>query len=218
MISAEFIESIDLIIFDLDGTLVDSYSQIESAMDTARMALGHTESPRGQIFQRLGLPVNDLFSDLSLTPEGQDELISEFRMRLNESINLENKCFPYVVELLHQIHKLGIKVAIATGKSTSMARKVVENSALQGSIDFIQGTDGFMPKPSPEVIVRCLEKYPGLRAVMIGDRSEDIIAATMAGISSIGVAQSAHSELTLLSEGANLTFRDMHGLYEWFTN
>jgi len=218
MIGAEFVNSIDLIIFDLDGTLVDSYSQIESAMNKARIALGYTESPLGQIFEKLGLPVNDLFSDLSLTPMGQDELISEFRMRLNESINLENKCFPYVEPLLQQIHKQGIKVAIATSKSTSMARKVIENSTLHGSIDFIQGTDEFLPKPNPEVIVRCLEKYPGLRAVMIGDRSEDMIAATNAGISSIGIAQSAHSELTLLSEGANLTFRDMHGLYEWFTN
>ena len=218
MIGGEFIRSADLIIFDLDGTLVDSHNQIESAMNLARITLGHAESPSGQIFERLGLPVNDLFSDLNLSPMRQEELIVEFRMRLYESINVENKCFPYVEQLLHKIRKSGIKVAIATGKSTSMASKVVENSVLRGDIDFIQGTDGFSPKPNPEVINRCLHKFPELRAVMVGDRTEDIMAATNAGIPSIGIAQSAHSEMTLRSGGAGLVFRDVFNFYEFLTN
>jgi phosphoglycolate phosphatase len=218
MIGAELIRSVDLIIFDQDGTLVDSHSQIESAMNIARKSLGHTETPIGQILEKLGLPVNDLFSDLNLSPVRQEELIVEFRMRLYESINIENKCFPYVEPLLHEIRKSGIKVAIATGKSTIMASKVVENSVLRGDIDFIQGTDGFPPKPNPEVINRCLKNFPKLRAVMVGDRTEDIIAATNAGIPSIGIAQSAHSELTLRSGGASLVFRDVFNFYEFLTN
>ena len=218
MIRKDFMKSIDLMIFDLDGTLVDSHGQIEFAMNAARTALGYTESPLGQIFEKLGLPVNDLFSDLKLSPICQDELIAEFRMRLYESINVDNKCFLWVEPLLHKIRELDVKIAIATGKSSSMANKVVENSILQGNIDFIQGTDGFLPKPNAEVINRCLAKFPGSRAVMVGDRTEDIMAATNAGIPSIGIAQSAHSELTLRRGGADLTFKDVLGLYEWVTN
>ena len=218
MIREEFMKSIDLMIFDLDGTLVDSHGQIEFAMNTARIALGYAESPLGQIFEKLGLPVNDLFSDLKLSPICQDELIVEFRMRLYESINVDNGCFIGVEPLLHKIRESGVKVAIATGKSTIMANKVVENSILQGNIDFIQGTDGFLPKPNAEVIMRCLAKFPGSRAVMVGDRTEDMMAATNAGIPSIGIAQSAHSELTLRTGGADLTFKDVLGLYEWITN
>jgi phosphoglycolate phosphatase-like HAD superfamily hydrolase len=99
-----------------------------------------------------------------------------------------------------------------------MASKVIENSALHGSIDFIQGTDGFLPKPNPEVIDRCLKEFPGLRALMIGDRKEDMIAAKKAGIPSIGIAQSAHSEATLRSGGGVLTFKNVSGLYEWITH
>jgi HAD superfamily hydrolase (TIGR01549 family) len=218
MMGTEFIDSLDLMIFDLDGTLIDSYSQIETAMNIARKTLGYSESPIGQIFENLGLPVNDLFSDLTISSMRKEELIAEFRMRLYESINLENKCFPHVELLLNKIRKSGIKVAIATGKSTSMASKVIENSALYGSIDFIQGTDGFLPKPNPEVIDRCLKEFPGLRAVMIGDRTEDMIAANKAGIPSIGIAQSAHSEATLRSGGGVLTFKNVSGLYEWITH
>jgi len=218
MMGAEFIDSLDLMIFDLDGTLIDSYSQIETAMNIARKTLGYSESPIGQIFENLGLPVNHLFSDLTISSKRQEELIAEFRMRLYESINLENKCFPHVELLLHKIRESGIKVAIATGKSTNMASKVIKNSALYGSIDFIQGTDGFLPKPNPEVIDRCLKEFPGLRAVMIGDRTEDMIAANNAGIPSIGIAQSAHSEATLRSGGGVLTFKNVSGLYEWITH
>jgi HAD superfamily hydrolase (TIGR01549 family) len=215
MIGADFFDSIELVIFDLDGTLVDSLGQIESAMNIARVTLGHGESPHGQIFEKLGLPVHELFGDLKLSSSLQEELIAEFRLRLKESINIENKCFPYVSPLLGKIRKLGIKVAIATGKSTNMACEVVENSSLRGSIDFIQGTDGFLPKPNPEVINRCLNKFSGLKAVMIGDRAEDMIAATEAGIPSIGIAQSAHSEAMLRAGGADLTFKDVQGLYLW---
>jgi phosphoglycolate phosphatase len=216
MTPAEFIESFDLLIFDLDGTLVDSYEQIESAMNIARASLGYPKSPTGQIFERLGLPVYKLFSDLELNSVRQEDLIKEFRKKLYEEIKIENKCFPYVVPLLQQVRKMGMKTAIATSKSTGMAKTVVENSPLFGTIDFIQGTDGFLPKPNPEVISRCLREFPGLRAVMIGDRQEDIMAATSAGIPSVGVAQSAHSELNLELVGANLTFKNISNLYKWF--
>lgn len=218
MINKEYVRTIDLIIFDLDGTLVDSQSQIEFAMNLARKAYGYPKSPLGQIFQKLGLPVNELFSDLELSQPDQEELIIEFRKSLYESINVDNKCYLGVVPLLHKIRASGVKVAIATGKSTSMAKKVVENSILRGSIDVVQGTDGFLPKPSPEVINRCLAKIPGSRAVMVGDRAEDMMAATNAGIPSIGIAQSAHSELTLRKGGADHTFKTMFDFYEWFPN
>jgi phosphoglycolate phosphatase len=218
MTDIDFKNSLDLMIFDLDGTLIDSHRQIEFAMNKARATLGFTESPKGQIFEKLGLPVNELFNDLILSHVGQKELIAEFRINLFESITLGNKCFPDVVPLINKIQQLGIKVAIATGKSTNMAKRVIENSELRESIDFIQGTDGFLPKPNPEVINRCLQKFPGSRAVMIGDRAEDMIAATAAGIPCIGIAQSAHSEVTLHNGGAFLTFKDVCGFYGWFTN
>jgi phosphoglycolate phosphatase len=83
-----------------------------------------------------------------------------------------------------------------------MATNVIENSPLAGLVDFIQGTDDFPAKPNPEVIIRCLQRFPGLKTVMIGDRAEDILAAKSAGVQAIGIAQSAHSPEILLSAGA----------------
>jgi phosphoglycolate phosphatase len=212
----EFIRSFDLIIFDLDGTLIDSHNQIEKAMNQARIELGYGKSPSGQIFEKLGQPVYELFGDLDLSPNLQEQLISLFRSYLNKKIEVHNQCFPNVIELLSLIRANKIKIAIATSKQTVMAEKVVKNSLLVGNIDHVQGTDGFAPKPNPEVIQLCLHNFPGHQAIMIGDRTEDILAAKNAGITSIGVAQSAHSESKLLSAGAVQSFRNITQLLNWF--
>jgi len=211
----EFIRSFDLIIFDLDGTLIDSHNQIEKALNQARIELGYGKSPSGQIFEKLGQPVYELFCDLDLSPNLQEQLIFLFRSYLNKNIEVHNQCFPNVIELLSLIRANKIKIAIATSKQTAMAEKVVKNSLLVGKIDHVQGTDGFAPKPNPEVIQMCLDKYPGYQAIMIGDRTEDILAAKNAGVSSIGVAQSAHSESKLLSAGAAHSFHNITQLLKW---
>jgi phosphoglycolate phosphatase len=210
-----FIKSFNLIIFDLDGTLVDSHSQIELAMDEARIELGYGKSPEGQIFQKLGQPVSDLFFDLQLSPNLKEELISTFRNYLNKKIEVNNHCFPGVVELVNFIRSNEIKIAIATSKQTIMARKVILHSVLNGQIDHVQGTDGFAPKPNPEVINLCLENFPGYQAIMVGDRTEDMQAAKSAGIPSIGIAQSAHSDSELQFAGASFSFQKITEFYEW---
>jgi phosphoglycolate phosphatase len=211
----EFIRSFDLIIFDLDGTLIDSHNQIEKAMNQARIELGYGKSPSGQIFQKLGQPVYDLFIDIQISPALQKQLVSLFRIYLNREIEVTNDCFPNVVELLSLIRAHGISTAIATSKQTLMAEKVVSHSHLIGNIDHVQGTDGFAPKPNPKVIQLCLEKFPGCQAIMIGDRTEDILAAKNAGIPSIGIAQSAHSASDLQRAGAFFSFQNISSFYEW---
>jgi phosphoglycolate phosphatase len=214
----EFIGSFNLIIFDLDGTLIDSHNQIELAMNEARIELGYGKSPSGQIFQKLGQPVNDLFFDLQLSPILQEQLVFTFRTYLTKKIEQNNSCFPCVIDLLKLFRANRTKIAIATSKQTLMAKSVVGNSLLSGQIDHVQGTDGFAPKPSPEVIHICLNNFPGSQAIMIGDRTEDMFAAKNAGIPSIGIAQSAHSASELESAGASFTFQKIADFYQWARN
>lgn len=211
----EFIGSLNLIIFDLDGTLIDSHNQIESAMNEARIELGYGVSPSGQIFQKLGQPVNDLFFDLQLSPTLQEQLVFTFRNHLNKEIEQNSPCFPSVIDLIKLFRSNKTKLAIATSKQTLMAKSVVRNSLLSGQIDHVQGTDGFAPKPSPEVIQMCLNKFPESKAIMIGDRTEDMFAAKNAGIPSIGISQSAHSASELERAGASFTFQTIADFYQW---
>jgi len=203
----------DLYIFDLDGTLVDSLQQIESAMNIARVSLNYTISPKGQILKNLGLPVQYLFGDLNLTLNKQDVLIKSFRSELLAQISISNQVFDGAFNLVSFIRSKGIKTAIATSKSTTMAKKVIENSSLCDMFDHIQGTDNFPAKPHPAVIENCLKLIHSKNAVMIGDRQEDILAAKAARIDAIGVAQSAHSEAELKEVGAIKTFPNISFIY-----
>jgi len=206
--------SFDTYIFDLDGTLVDSLHQIERSLDTTRVHFGYKKTPKGQVFKSLGLPIRQLFSDLEMSQSEQDEFINFFRKDLAKEISISNLLFDSVHDLILLIRNCDIRIAVATSKPTYLANQVINNSEIRGMIDFIQGTDDFQAKPDPEVIHRCISVLKSKNAIMIGDRTEDILAATAAGIPAIGIAQSAHSENLLIASGAKLTFKSVDMLYE----
>jgi phosphoglycolate phosphatase len=193
-------------LFDLDGTLVDSKKQIQVSLDKARVTVGHPATPVDLVQEQLGLPVESLFSDLRLGPLELDELVQIFRKNLLLEIKKGNRIFDGVLPFIQKSKNLGISIGVATTKPTYLAKEVIDNSELAKLIDFIQGTDGFSPKPDPEVLRRCMQGLGIENAVMFGDRIEDIQAAKTLGIPSIGIAQSAHSIQDLLGEGATYSF------------
>jgi phosphoglycolate phosphatase len=206
--------SFDTYIFDLDGTLVDSLHQIERSLDKTRVHFGFKKTPTGLVFTNLGQPIRQLFSDLEMSRSKQDEFIIFFRKELAKEISISNQLFSSVLDLIALIRKCDIRIAVATSKPTYLANQVIDNSEIRGMIDFIQGTDDFLAKPNPEVIHRCISALKSKNAIMIGDRTEDVLAASTAGIPAVGIAQSAHSENLLIESGAKLTFNSIDMLYQ----
>ena len=189
-------------IFDLDGTLVDSVSQIGYSINRARNDFGYEELPSEKIMELVGLPIQNFLSDLPLDNYVIDSLITCFREILEHEIERENLVFPGVELLLSKLHKDGYKLAIATNKPTYLAELVVKNSCLNEFIDLIQGTDGFPAKPDPTCLLMVMESLGTGEAIMVGDRVEDILAARAAGIDSIGIANSFHNTQELKFAGA----------------
>ena len=210
--------SFDAIIFDLDGTLVDSLDQIERSLNVTRANFGYEKTPEDQVFSKLGLPIRHLFSDLDMSQSKQDEFICFFREELSRQISISNQLYSYVPNLIELIRGYNLKIGIATSKPTRLAEMVIANSEIRGMIHFIQGTDDFPPKPDPEVIQRCMSALKSEKAIMVGDRKEDVLAASAAGIPAIGIAQSAHSENSLIETGAKLTFKRIDLLYEYMNS
>jgi phosphoglycolate phosphatase len=193
-------------LFDLDGTLVDSKIQIQVSLDATRVNSGLPPSPEGFVEEHLGLPVESLFSDLKLELSELHLLIQTFRENLLLEIENGNPVFDGVVSFIQKSKDLGIPIGVATTKPTYLAVEVIKNSPLKDLIDFVQGTDEFPPKPDPEVLRRCMQGLGIENAIMFGDRKEDIRAAKTLGIPSIGIAQSAHSVQDLFAEGATYSF------------
>jgi phosphoglycolate phosphatase len=108
-------------------------------------------------------------------------------------------------------------LGVATNKPTQNAKNLLEKVGLLEFFTLVQGSDNLRPKPSPQIIECVMSSVQPTFAVMVGDRMEDIEAARLAGISSIGVSQTAHNQEELATAGDHLTFSSMKDLYEFFT-
>jgi phosphoglycolate phosphatase len=193
-------------IFDLDGTLFDSSSQIYRALCVTRIEQGMPAISFEEVSKLIGLRAEELFASVDLNPKELSEAVSLFRRNLETEIAQENVAYPESQSLLSRVNDLGFAVGIATSKPNRLAEMVVKNSDLDNHVSHIQGTDGFPPKPNPEVVIRCMSALGVTCGFMVGDRVEDVVAGNSAGLLSIGVAQSHFSEEELRLAGAFETF------------
>ena len=193
-------------VFDLDGTLFDSASQIYRALCVTRIEQGMPSISFDEVSKLIGLRAEELFSTIDLNPKELSEAVSLFRSNLEIEISKKNISFPESQSLLNQVNYLGFAVGVATSKPIRLAEMVVKNSDLNNYVSHIQGTDGFPPKPNPEVVIRCMSALGVTCGFMVGDRVEDVVAGNSAGLLSIGVAQSHFSEEELRLAGAFETF------------
>ena len=201
-------------IFDLDGTLVDSVEQIAVSLNKARQDFGYPTQPISYYQRLVGLPIDVLLADIELSTDGFEDLVRHFRENLVSDIQSGNNfVFPGVFGVLELLTNMQVGLAVATSKPTKVAIEVVKHSSLREFEFYIQGTDGFPPKPDPEVILRVLAHFPATSSFMVGDRMEDIYSAQSAGIPAIGIASSAHSESDLKDAGAKLTFRTFQSFF-----
>lgn len=202
----------NILAFDLDGTLVNSENQIYKALSVACFELLDLEIEQTLIHENLGQPMHRILSNIGVDQERIDSLIAVFRKELEKEILIHNDVFPLALDFLKKIRGLGYEIAVATTKPTYLAQMVVRNSALEGLIDHVQGTDNFPPKPSSEIFGHVERKMKGKIHAMFGDRVEDIEAANSAQITSIGIANGSHSVTRLLNSGASFAYESWEEL------
>ncbi len=199
-------------IFDLDGTLIDSFDQIIDCCLRVRKAMKLKSLSKRELSSRIGLPVEHLFSDNP--PDVIQTAVMLFRIELSNEIERENHAFEGAFELLSALKQQGVGISVATSKPHHLALKVINNSSLKEFIDYVQGIDGFAPKPDPEVVIRCQNKLLADKFVMLGDRPEDMQAGLRSGCYSVGIAQGVFGESELKKAGAQETYESLVGLLD----
>jgi phosphoglycolate phosphatase len=204
----------ELIIFDLDGTLVDSVQQIISSANSVRVDYGVGARNSKEIFDLVGLPPALFFSDLNIDESEIEVLVRNFRSTLEQTQFTSLDIYPYARDLILFLKEKDYFLGIATNKPTQNAKNLLEKVGLLEFFTYVQGSDHLSPKPSPQIIDRVLASIPSTFAVMVGDRIEDIEAARSAGIPSIGVSQTAHNQADLARAGAGLTFSSIKDLFK----
>lgn len=204
-----------LIIFDLDGTLIDSSSQIIQAVQLTRKNLQVENADYEFLYSKIGLPAKELFSDLNLNDFEAESLVSHFRNLLRELVLSRHDVFSEVPELLGFLKNKGIKIAIATNKPSNLANTALETTGLSQYIDYVVGGETLEPKPNPAIVLECLRvlKHKPENSLMVGDRREDMLAACAAGVKAFGLLQGVHNYSELISAGAQQVFTSISEYY-----
>jgi phosphoglycolate phosphatase len=193
------------IIFDLDGTLVDSASEIHEAAASVCGAYGFSIPSLDYIRAMTGSPPHLFFLDHGCSEADVDVRVAEFRAHLAVHAGDPGCVFPDVKKVLEYLHQNEIRISLATTKPSQLATSLLERYGLAPFFAHVQGTDPpLQHKPHPDILHVCMKKATPGPVVMVGDTIFDVEAAHNAGIDSIAVSTGAHSPERLT--GARPTF------------
>jgi phosphoglycolate phosphatase-like HAD superfamily hydrolase len=211
-----------LVVYDLDGTLIDSRNEISEAINLTRQAFGLIPAELNALNSWFGSHPGQFFSEIT-NPKELENAINEFRHQLRFISDGKVKTFIEALPVLARIHHSGITQAIATTKPTALAEELLHGSPILDYVSIIQGTDNFMPKPNPELFFQ-LERRLGLpkyfRRISIGDRVEDALAGSAAGYESLAVRRNSWdpSEYAYQEAGARVVMNNLTGILKWLEN
>jgi phosphoglycolate phosphatase len=196
-----------VLLFDLDGTLTDSRLGIVRCMRHALDGLGAPCPGDDVLASHIGESLRATFSALLLTPEPVrvDRAIALYRERFTVTGLYENQVYPGIAETVAALAGRA-RLYVATQKFGEYAERIVEHFGLRPHFAGIWGTDYDGRLDDKVAVLRELIRAEGVapaEAVMIGDRSHDVLAARANGIRSIGVLWGYGSRAELETAGAD---------------
>jgi phosphoglycolate phosphatase len=184
-------KNIDLIIFDLDGTLIDSLDDLANATNHMLMSLGKAAATREQVRGYVGQGARRLVERAmpDATPDEIERGLSCFLVYNEEHIVDRTRLYPGVVETLTVLRDAGITLAVVSNKNVALCTKVLKTLRADGFFACVIGADSLAErKPSPEPLLKVILDLEGSpdRAAIVGDSINDIAAGKAAGIVTIG--------------------------------
>lgn len=203
-----------LVIWDVDGTLVDSAEMILRSMALGMAEAGLPELPPRQVGSIVGLSLPVAVA--TLLPEAdettREAVVSGYRRSYQQDRSRqESPLFPGARDCLDRLARRDdLLMALATGKSQRGLTALIAAHDLGGYFVATHCADGHPSKPAPGMVLACLSDS-GVRAdaaVMVGDTTWDITMARNAGIAALGVSWGHHTPAELLDAGASAVARD----------
>lgn len=212
-----------LVVFDCDGTLVDSQHMIVEAMVTAFTTTGLDAPRRSQILNYVGLSLPEAMSAMTGLSDDASvtKLATSYRnafAELRKFAAIGEPMFEGARETLMNLKQRDdVLLGIATGKSRRGVEAFLERERLQGIFVTIQTADDAPSKPHPAMLEQAADET-GIALedmIMIGDSSYDMEMACAAGALPIGVSWGYHRPEQLRKSGAYAVVNDFSGLFHY---
>ena len=208
----------ELVVFDWDGTLMDSEARIVACMQRAADDTGHTRPADAAVRDIIGLSLENAVERLFDTRERDTGLIVEaYRDHWMGDDVPHSLLFPNAESVLEQLGQEGYLLAIATGKSRRGLDKVLDECGLAPHFHATRCADETFSKPHPQMleeILTDLDTAPAM-AVVIGDTEYDMQMALNARVDALGVTHGVHSKERLLDNGALAVLGGLAELPSW---
>ena len=171
------------LLFDLDGTLVDTVELILSSMRAAFEGFSGRRPTDAEWIAGMGKPLRVQLAEF-VGPAGLEAVVDRYRTHQQANHDRMTRAFEGAVETVSGLKARGHPVGIVTSKFLKPAERTLAHVGLAPFVDVVVGADSVLrPKPDPEPVLRALEglgRPPG-RALFLGDSPHDVAAGNAAG-------------------------------------
>jgi phosphoglycolate phosphatase len=208
----------DAIFFDLDGTLTDPKIGITRSIQYALDRLGHPAIPsEDELTWCIGPPLRASFTKLLGGEHSSDRAVALYRERFADIGIFENSLYAGIADMLTALSRPGRRLFVATSKPGVFAERIIDHFGLRDHFERVFGSELDGTRSDKTHLLEYALKQTSVdpaRAIMIGDRSHDIIGARNNGMSAIGVLYGYGSREELTEAGALHVCARPHGLLE----
>ena len=208
-----------VIIFDWDGTLVDSTARIVDSMQMAAAEVGMPKLTDYAIQQIIGLGLPEALR--VLWPSISDEQLQRMRPLYSANFSIRSGVsadfFPQARNFFEELRSLGYVLAVATGKTRKGLDEMLNGFAVQDVFAITRCADETTSKPDPHMLEEILNelKLTSDQALMVGDTSFDLDMAKAINMDSVGMTHGAHESEVLLASGAKALCHSLNDLLNW---
>lgn len=210
----------ELLIFDWDGTLIDSEAKIVDCMQSAMREVGLPVLEPAVIRNIIGLGMHEALH--TLFPEESDTTYRSMidRYRYHFFTGDSSRPFAGVTGILAEIARQDYFMAVATGKGRHGLDKALQETGFKQWFHTSRCADETRSKPHPQMLEEILDELgmEAEQALMIGDTEYDLQMAQNAGMASVAVTYGVHDKERLLACGPQVCLSSLHGLLPWLNN
>lgn len=176
--------TLQAVLFDFDGTLIDSYPAITASVNHVRALYHLPPLDEPEVRRHVGRGPHYLFSHT--VPAGSlEENIAAYRAHHPSVLQSGTRLLPGAAETLQALHKRGLRLGICSNKPVAYSRTLTAYLGVDSYLDLLLGPeDVAQPKPAPDMLVAALARLalPAAAVLYVGDMSVDIQTARAAGV------------------------------------
>jgi len=208
-----------LVVFDWDGTLMDSEARIVTCMQVAAREAGIPEPSHEAARDIIGLGMTEAVQQLFGAPDAAltEAIIDRYRHHWLGDELAPSAMFDGARELLASLDEAGYLLAVATGKSRRGLDRVLDETGLRHHFVTSRCADEAFSKPHPQMLLDILD-YTGMDAaqtLVVGDTEYDMAMAANAGSHALGVSHGVHTPERLRRSGAITCLNHLSDLPDW---